>query len=363
MNAVTALARAGLHAVQLARIWTYRNASVRVSQGAHYRTTQPVLFSGEGTIVVGNNVDFGVEHSPGFYSGYCYIEARFPGSHIAIGDGSRLNNNVVIIATTEAITIGPRCLIGYGVELLGSNFHGLARHERSGQHARSEPIDVGADVFIGAHAKILRGVKVGAGAVIAAGAVVTKDVAEGTIVAGIPAKNVAGAPSRDGAAPNYFVHPKAMCDTPHIGNGTRVWAYSHILRGARIGADCNICEHCFIENDVVVGDRVTVKSGVDIWDSTVIEDDVFIGPGATFTNNPMPRSKQHLAVYPRTVIRHGASVGANSTLLPGIEIGRGAMVGAGAVVTKNVPPFAVVVGNPARVTRFLEQNDHDPISR
>lgn len=358
MSLSQTITRAGFHAFQRTRVWMYQNAGTKHTQGENCRITQPVLFSGQGAIVLGKDVEFGVQHSPGFYSSYSYVEARFTGSRITVGDGSRLNNNLVFIATTEPITIGPRCLIGYGVELLGSNFHGLAPHQRSGQHARSEPITIGADVFIGAHAKILRGVKVGDGAIIAAGAIVTKDVPANTIVAGIPAKNIARMPSDQADTQPYFAHPQALCDSPHIGQGTRIWAFTHILPGAQIGEDCNICERCFIENDVVIGNRVTIKSGVDIWDSTVVEDDVFIGPSAAFTNNPMPRSKHYLKVHPKTVIRQGASIGANATLLPGIEIGRGAMIGAGAVVTKNVPPYAVMKGNPARVSHYLEQADH-----
>jgi UDP-2-acetamido-3-amino-2,3-dideoxy-glucuronate N-acetyltransferase len=152
----------------------------------------------------------------------------------------------------------------------------------------------------------------------------------------------------------YFKHDSALVDSHHIGEGTRVWAYSHILEGARIGFDCNICDHTFIENDVVVGDRVTVKCGVQLWDGLRVEDDVFIGPNVTFTNDKSPRSKQHLSKYPRTIVKRGASIGANSTILPGITIGDHAMVGAGAVVTHNVPPHAKVVGNPARIVGYVD---------
>jgi UDP-2-acetamido-3-amino-2,3-dideoxy-glucuronate N-acetyltransferase len=119
-----------------------------------------------------------------------------------------------------------------------------------------------------------------------------------------------------------------------------------------VGEDCNLCDHTFIENDVVIGDRVTIKCGVQLWDGIRLEDDVFVGPNATFTNDPSPRSKQHLASYPVTTVRQGASIGANATILPGLTIGRGAMVGAGAVVTRSVPANAVVVGNPARIIRY-----------
>ncbi len=128
-----------------------------------------------------------------------------------------------------------------------------------------------------------------------------------------------------------------------------LWAFAHVLAGARIGADCNICDGVFIEEGAVLGDRVTVKGGVQVWNGVQLEDDVFVGPNATFTNDRMPRSRQWLDEHPRTTIRTGASIGANATILPGLEIGRGAMVGAGAVVTRDVPDFAIVAGIPARV--------------
>jgi len=151
---------------------------------------------------------------------------------------------------------------------------------------------------------------------------------------------------------SVFVHPNALLESEQVGDGTRVWAFAHVLPGARIGADCNICDHTFIENDVVIGDRVTIKPGVQLWDGIRIEDDVFVGPNATFTNDPAPRSKQHLDEHPITVVRRGASIGANATILPGLTIGQYAMVGAGSVVTRSVPPHAVVVGSPARIIRY-----------
>jgi acetyltransferase-like isoleucine patch superfamily enzyme len=155
-----------------------------------------------------------------------------------------------------------------------------------------------------------------------------------------------------------FVHPQALCESTAIGTGTQIWAFAHILPGARIGAECNICDGVFVENDVLLGNRVTVKCGVQIWDGITIEDDVFIGPNATFTNDPFPRSKVYPTTFARTVIRAGASIGANSTILPGVEIGTGAMVGAGAVVTRSVPPNAVVVGNPARIKGYVTDTEH-----
>ena len=155
------------------------------------------------------------------------------------------------------------------------------------------------------------------------------------------------------SAEGVMVHSHALVESPHVGTGTRVWAFAHILPDARIGADCNVCDGVFIENDVVVGDRVTIKCGVQLWDGVTLEDDVFVGPNATFTNDPFPRSRVRHELQ-RTTVRRGASIGANATLLPGVEIGSGAMVGAGAVVTRNVPPNAIVTGNPARITGYVD---------
>jgi UDP-2-acetamido-3-amino-2,3-dideoxy-glucuronate N-acetyltransferase len=150
----------------------------------------------------------------------------------------------------------------------------------------------------------------------------------------------------------FFQHANAIVESSSIGQGTRVWAFAHVLPGAKIGSDCNICDHVFVENQVVIGDRVTIKCGVQVWDGVTLEDDVFIGPNATFTNDPFPRSRHHLGEYPRTVVKRGASIGGNATILPGLTIGEQAMVGAGAVVTRDVPPYAVVVGNPARISGY-----------
>lgn len=151
----------------------------------------------------------------------------------------------------------------------------------------------------------------------------------------------------------YFVHDKALVESKDIGDNTRIWAFAHVLPGARVGAECNICDNVFIENDVVLGDRVTVKCGVQLWDGLVLEDDVFVGPNATFTNDLFPRSKQYPEQFGKTLVRQGASIGANATILAGVCIGKNAMVGAGAVVTKSVPPNAVVVGNPARIHGYV----------
>lgn len=151
-----------------------------------------------------------------------------------------------------------------------------------------------------------------------------------------------------------FVHERGLCESEDVGAGTRIWAFAHVLPGASLGGDCNICDGVFIEGGVKVGDRVTIKSGVQLWEGVELEDDVFVGPNATFTNDRFPRSRAWLDEHPKTLVRRGASIGANATILPGIEIGRGAMVGAGAVVTRPVPPNAVVSGNPARIHGYTD---------
>jgi acetyltransferase-like isoleucine patch superfamily enzyme len=153
-------------------------------------------------------------------------------------------------------------------------------------------------------------------------------------------------------APRFFAHPNALVESAEIGERTRIWAFAHVLAGARIGADGNICDHTFIEGGVRIGDRVTIKCGVQLWDGVAIEDDVFIGPNATFTNDPFPRSRRRPERFTRTLVRRGASIGANATILPGVTIGPEAMIGAGAVVTRDVPARAIVVGNPGYVTGY-----------
>jgi len=146
-----------------------------------------------------------------------------------------------------------------------------------------------------------------------------------------------------------MIHPLADVQSTAIGEGTRIWQFCVVLPGATIGRDCNICSHCFIENDVVIGDRVTIKSGVQLWDGLRVGDDVFIGPNVTFTNDRHPRSGNRGFARLPTVLETGCSIGAGAVILPGVRIGRWAVVGAGAVVTKDVPDGATVVGNPARI--------------
>lgn len=153
----------------------------------------------------------------------------------------------------------------------------------------------------------------------------------------------------------FFVHEKGLCETTRVGKGTRIWAFAHILPGARLGADCNVCDGVFIENDVVVGDSVTIKCGVQLWDGVRLGDRVFVGPNATFTNDKRPRSKQYPERFAETIVEQDASIGANATILPGVRIGQGTMVGAGSVVTKDVPPYAVVIGNPAVITGYQSE--------
>jgi len=152
---------------------------------------------------------------------------------------------------------------------------------------------------------------------------------------------------------SHFIHEKALCESRNIGEGTRIWAFAHILPKAKIGDDCNICDGVFIENDVIVGNRVTIKCGVQLWDGLRVGDDVFIGPNVSFSNDKFPRSGKQPAHFLETVIGRGASIGSNATILPGLSIGADAMIGAGAVITGNIPPKAIVMGNPARITGYV----------
>lgn len=149
----------------------------------------------------------------------------------------------------------------------------------------------------------------------------------------------------------YFIHQLADVQTKSIGKGTRIWQFCVILSGARIGENVNICSHCFIENDVEIGSSVTIKNGVYLFDGVTLENNVFIGPNVTFTNDRFPRSGIHHSQYHKIIVERGASVGGGAVLLPGVRIGQNAMIGAGAIVTRNVPADSVVYGDPARLRR------------
>ncbi len=156
---------------------------------------------------------------------------------------------------------------------------------------------------------------------------------------------------------NYFVHEKGLAESDEIGEGTRIWAFAHVLRGAVVGAHCNIGECAFIENGARLGDHVTIKNGVQVWSGVTLADWVFVGPNATFTNDRIPRVEFPLdpADFETTTVERGASIGANATIVCGVTIGKEAMVGAGAVVTRNVPANALVLGNPARQVGWVSR--------
>jgi acetyltransferase-like isoleucine patch superfamily enzyme len=150
--------------------------------------------------------------------------------------------------------------------------------------------------------------------------------------------------------PTVRVHPQSLVETDDIGPRTRIWAFAHVMKGAVVGADCNICDHAFIEGGARLGDRVTVKNAVLVWDKVTVEDDVFLGPNMVFTNDLNPRvafKKPPEKMVP-TLVRSGVSIGANATIVCGITIGEQAFIGAGAVVIRDVPAHAMIVGNPAK---------------
>jgi len=154
----------------------------------------------------------------------------------------------------------------------------------------------------------------------------------------------------------YFIHEKAIVKTKNIGSGTKIWAFCNVLEGAKIGDNCNICDGCFVEGKVKIGNNITIKNNVCLWDGVEVEDGVFIGPSVVFTNDKYPRSKNKLYKQEKIILRKGCSIGANATILPGITIGEYAMVGAGSVVTKNVPGYSLVYGNPARIVGKVGKN-------
>ena len=153
----------------------------------------------------------------------------------------------------------------------------------------------------------------------------------------------------------YFVHPQALVETDQIGEGTRIWAFAHVMKGAVVGKNCNICDHVFIESNVVIGDGVTIKNGVSVWDGVSLGTSVFVGPNAVFTNDLNPRAavKKTREQLISTRVGEGASIGANATIVCGTRIGRHAFIGAGAVIIRDVLDYAMMVGNPARQIGFM----------
>ncbi|SFN58084.1 acyltransferase [Salegentibacter flavus] len=154
----------------------------------------------------------------------------------------------------------------------------------------------------------------------------------------------------------YFCHKSSDVQSENIGKGTTIWQFVVVLPNAEIGENCNINSHVFIENDVVIGDNVTVKSGTQIWDGSRLEDNVFIGPNVTFTNDMVPRSKKYPYSFKKTLIKNGASIGANATIIAGNEIGEFSLIGAGAVVTKSVGKNELWVGNPAKLVGYITKD-------
>ena len=149
------------------------------------------------------------------------------------------------------------------------------------------------------------------------------------------------------------VHPTALMESTTVGDGTRVWAFCHVLAGAVVGRNCNIGDHCYVEGGASIGDDVVVKNGVSIWDGVFLGNRVFVGPNVAFTNDRLPRAKVFHQASTPTVIEEGVSLGAHATIICGIVVGRYALVGAGAVVTRDVPPFALVLGNPGRIVGYV----------
>lgn len=155
-----------------------------------------------------------------------------------------------------------------------------------------------------------------------------------------------------------MIHPLSDVQSTHIGENTNIWQFCVVLSGAKIGNNCNICSHCFIENDVIIGHNVTVKCGVQLWDGMRVEDDVFIGPNVTFCNDRYPKSRNKNWKLEPVIIKKGASIGANATILPGVTIGENALIGAGAVVTKDVPAEVTVCGCPPEKSNFQKNKNN-----
>lgn len=159
---------------------------------------------------------------------------------------------------------------------------------------------------------------------------------------------------------SFTQHPQALVESTNVGRGTRIDAFAHVRPGAVIGEDCELSGHTFIENDVRVGSRVTIKHGVQLWDGVTLEDDVFVGPNVTFAQEPLPRGARRAPDAPRTIVRKGVWLGANATILPGLTLGAGAVVAAGAVVNRSVPPHAIVEGHPARIVGYASSEGPVP---
>ncbi|GEM_PF-187081 len=266
------------------------------------------------------------------------------------------------------VIIGDRVAIAAGVLLVTTSDPNWSRLRTVIPDVTGKVV-IERDAWIGAGAVILPDVTVGEGAVVGAGAVVTRDVPPYTKVAGIPARVVGTVPPPEGATaappdihPQAFIHPSAHVDPQvHIGEGTRVWHHAQIRRGAHLGRECIIGKGVYIGAGVRIGHRVKVQNYALIYEGVTLEDGVFVGPHACFTNDLRPRainpdgtlqSAEDWHVVP-THVGYGASIGANSTIVPGVTIGPWAMVAAGAVVTRDVPAHALVRGVPARVVGYV----------
>lgn len=152
------------------------------------------------------------------------------------------------------------------------------------------------------------------------------------------------------------IHPLADCKSKHIGDNTNIWQFCVIFENARIGSNCNVCANVLVEDDVIIGDNVTIKSGVQLWNGVRVEDNVFIGPNVTFTNEHFSRSKKYPDFFEQTIIKEGASLGANCTIIAGHTVGENSLIGAGSVVTKDIPANSVWYGNPIRQRGYITKS-------